>query len=53
MKRGNKKGMEIVMMAAIIIALATLALLVIYAFLLKGKGTGAITFLKNLLRFGS
>ena len=53
MKRGNKKGMAIETMAALILGLAAMALLIFLAFILKGKGTGAITFIKNLFRFGS
>lgn len=53
MRRGNKKGMEIQMMGYILIGLAALAILVGLALLLRGRGSGAITFIKNFLRFGS
>lgn len=53
-KRGKKKGaIETEMLGWWILGIAVLVILVIGLFILKGKGTGAIEYIKNLLRFGT
>ena len=52
MKGMNKKGIEMEMIGWYVMAIAVLIILVVGAIVLKGKGTGAIAFVKNLFRFG-
>jgi len=52
MKGMNKRGMEIEMIGWWILAIAVLVILVIGIMVLKGKGIGAIEYVKNLFRFG-
>lgn len=48
----NKRGMEMEMLAWWIIAVTVLVILLSAYFILKGKGVGAIEFIKNMFRFG-
>ncbi len=48
----GKKGQVWDTLIPWIIAVAVLVLMIIIFMILKGKGTSAITYLKNLLRFG-
>jgi len=51
-KRFGKKGMEMEILGWWIIALVVLAIMLIGFMILKGKGIGAIEFIKNMFRFG-
>ncbi|MEK6906193.1 MAG: hypothetical protein AABW81_01075 [Nanoarchaeota archaeon] len=52
-KRGSgKKAMETEMIGWWVIALAVLVIMLIGFMILKGKGIGAIDYIKNLFRFG-
>lgn len=51
-KKLGKKGIELKILAWWAIALAVLVLGLVAYFILTGKGTGAIEFIKNLFRFG-
>ncbi len=51
MKRG-KKGQIWQTLIPWIIGVATLALILIIFLILSGKGSGAIDYFKNLMRFG-
>jgi hypothetical protein len=51
MKR-NKKGMEMEMLVYLMIAAIILGLMLWGYIILKGKGIGAIEFVKSLFRFG-
>ena len=51
-KRMNKKGIELEMLGWWLLGLAVLAVVIIAIVIMKGKGTSAIDFIKNLLRFG-
>lgn len=57
MKRGknffNKKGIISEYLPWILIALAVLVILMISAFVLKGKGLSLIDQIKNIFKFGS
>ena len=48
----NKKGFELEMLGWWLLGIAVLVLVIIAIFVLKGKGTNAIDYIKNLLRFG-
>jgi len=48
----NKRGIELEMLGWWILALAVLVFMVIAFFILKGKGIGAIEFIKNIFQFG-
>lgn len=53
-KRGSsfgKKGMEMEILGWWIIALVVLAIMIAGFMILKGKGIGAIEFIKNMFRF--
>ncbi|MFH1710880.1 MAG: hypothetical protein ABH840_01050 [Nanoarchaeota archaeon] len=47
----NKKGIEIEMLVWWIIAFVILVVAVVGIIILRGKGTGALDFIKNLFRF--
>lgn len=49
----NKKGMELEALGWWIIGIVVLVVLIIGFVILRGKGIGAIDFLKNLFRYGS
>jgi hypothetical protein len=49
----SKKGMELEVLGYWIIGLTILVILIIGTIVMKGKGTEAIDFVKNLFRFGS
>ena len=58
MKKGmekirGKRGIFEDYMGWVILAVALLALALVGYFILKGKGIGAIEFIKNIFRFGS
>ena len=48
----KKKAMEIELIGWWVIALAVLVIMLLGYMILKGKGVGAIEFLKNMIRFG-
>lgn len=48
----NKRGFEMEFLGWWIIAIAVLIIMLIGFFILKGKGIGAIEYVKNLFRFG-
>lgn len=48
----RKKGMEMEMIGWWIIAIVVLVIMLIGFMILKGKGIGAIDFIKNLFKFG-
>ena len=52
-KKVGKKGIELDMLGWWLIALVILVILVIAIFMLKGKGSGAMDFIKNLFKFKS
>ena len=47
-----KRGMETEMLGWWILAIAVLVIVVVAFLVLKGKGVGAIDYIKNLFRFG-
>jgi hypothetical protein len=48
----NKKGLELEMLGWWLIALAVLVVVILGIFILRGKGEAAITFIRDLFRFG-
>jgi hypothetical protein len=50
-KRGNKKGMEIMELSGWILAVLVLAIMIGVYFILKSKGIDAIEYVKNIFRF--
>lgn len=48
----NKKGMELETLGYWIIGLTILVILIIGSIIMRGQGTDAIDFVKNLFRFG-
>lgn len=52
-KKVGKKGIELDMLGWWIIALVVLVIVVIGIFMLKGKSSGALDFIKNLFKFKS
>jgi len=52
MKRINKKGMELEMLVWMIIAAVILVIGFVGYLVLRGKGIGAIEFVKSIFRFG-
>ncbi len=46
----NKKGLELEVLGKIIIALVILVLLIIGIVILTGKGSGALSYIKDLFR---
>lgn len=53
LKRKNKKGIELDMLGWWIIGIVALVILIIAIGILRGKGVGALEFIKNLFRFKS
>ena len=53
LRKKGKKGMEIEMLAWLLIGVLVLVVVVVGYLLLKGKGVGAIEYIKNLFRFRS
>lgn len=51
-KKGKKAAIETEMLGWWIIGIAVLVILVIGLFILKGKGTNAIDYIKSMFRFG-
>ncbi len=47
----NKRGIELDMIAWLLIGVAVLVLAIIAMFILQGKGSSAIDYLKQLLKF--
>ncbi len=52
MRKGNKKGQAWETLIPWIIGVIALVLIIILFMILSGKGSGAITYFKNLVRFG-
>lgn len=52
-KEGRKGAMEMEQIAYWIIGFIVLVIVVVGYMILKGKGVGAISFIKNLFRFGA
>ena len=52
-KKKNKRGIELDMLGWWIIAVVVLVILVMGILVLKGKGTGALDFIKDLFKFKS
>ncbi len=48
----DKRGIELEMLGWWIIAVVILVIIVVAIILLKGKGTAALEYIKNLFRFG-
>ncbi len=53
MIRRDKRGIEIEMLTWWIIGIAVLVIAIGVIMVLKGKGSNAIDFIRNLFRFGS
>jgi len=51
-KGRGKKGMELEVLGYWIIGIILLIILVVASIILRGKGGEAITFIKNIFRFG-
>ena len=51
-KSWNKKGIELDLLGWWLIAIAVLVIMFLGYMIFSGKATGAIEFIKNLLRFG-
>jgi hypothetical protein len=52
-KKKNKKGIELDMLGWWIIAIVILVILVLAVVMLKGKGFGALEYIKDLFKFKS
>jgi len=48
----NKKGMEIEAIGKVLIVVVTLVFVIILIILLSGKGSAALSYIKDLFRFG-
>ena len=52
-QKNNKRAMELETLGYWIIGLVILVILIVSSIVMRGKGTDALDFVKNLFRFGS